>query len=193
MWLHHLEKASRPSPGAGWSQAQPWRRLGCRGWWGCRSSRGSSSASWSCTWCRDRAPDSTRRSPRSVWPAPLQIISQLKLEVPDGSRCWNTLLSKVEKLVERWNGRRSKLGRQRCRSTHLVAAKHLERRVAESRRSMHPSQSFWITLPPDHPASPYFCPRALSATFDSVRLSALWWQLATLGRGCHHATFFLGH
>ena len=93
---HHLERASRPNPGAKWSQAQPWMRWGCRGWSGCRSSTTSASwacldisgyfwvflghfgyfwgitSSWSCTWCRDKARDSTRRSPRSVWLAPLK-------------------------------------------------------------------------------------------------------------------------
>ena len=43
---HHLERASRPNPGAKWSQAQPWMRWGCREWWGCRSS--TTSASWAC-------------------------------------------------------------------------------------------------------------------------------------------------
>ena len=78
MTVTHLRTVSPPSPVGEWILAQPWRRSGCRGWSGCKSSRASCAASWSCKWCRGRAPDSTRRWPRSSWQAPLQEHSGYK-------------------------------------------------------------------------------------------------------------------
>ena len=152
---HHLERASRPNPGAKWSQAQPWMRWGCRGWSGCRSSTTSASwacfdisgyfwvflghfgyfwcitpsppghvwiflgtfgyfwqfwgitSSWSCTWCRDKARDSTRRSPRSVWLAPLKGAWWVRK-----SGVWGRalMIGKISFFWKTWESTRQKMG-----------------------------------------------------------------------------------
>ena len=68
----HPERASLPSPGAGWSQGRPWRRWEDKARWGWRSSRGFSAGFSRRRWCQGRARGSSRRSPRSSWPALLK-------------------------------------------------------------------------------------------------------------------------
>ena len=59
--------ASPRSPGAAWSPAPPWRRLGGRGRWGYRSSTSSSAWSWWWRWCQDTALDNTHTQPHFGW------------------------------------------------------------------------------------------------------------------------------
>ena len=70
-WTYRGTASPRSLEG-GWTRGLPCWRSGCRGWWGYRSSRGSSSWSWWWRWCPGTARGSTRTSPRSSWPGLLK-------------------------------------------------------------------------------------------------------------------------
>ena len=116
----HRVRVSPQSLGEGWSRARPCWRWGCRGWWGCRSSRESSCVSWWWRWCRGRARGSTRTSPRSSLRAPLRTEESCEISISGGllilwsgkwsshcpvyqyQYCWNVISQFSDQTTRRW-------------------------------------------------------------------------------------------